>query len=73
MFFLQYRKYRMMESKDRILRDTKSLFEHKEEENYYKQLSVNNFWSNNYLNMEVTVIEIKHSQLKNILTKLKHI
>ena len=34
--------------KDRILRDIKNFFEH-EEENYYKPVRVNNFWSNNYV------------------------
>ena len=35
--------------KDRILRDIKNLFEHKEEKNYYKPVRVNNFWSSNYI------------------------
>ena len=34
-------------NKDRILRDTKNLFEY-EEEDYYKPVIVNNFRSNNY-------------------------
>ena len=34
--------------KDRILRDIGNLFEHEEEENYYKAVRVGNFWSNNY-------------------------
>ena len=29
-----------------MLRDIKNLFEHEEEENYYKPVRVNNFWSN---------------------------
>ena len=33
---------------DRLLRDIKNVFEHKEE-NYYKPVRVNNFWSNNYV------------------------
>ena len=37
--------------KDRILTDIKNRFEH-EEENYYKPVKVNNFWSNNYLEYE---------------------
>ena len=37
--------------KDRILRDIKNLFEH-EEENYYKQVRVSNFWSNNYIEFD---------------------
>ena len=34
--------------KDRILKDIKSFFEH-QEENYYKPVRVNDFWSNNYI------------------------
>ena len=37
--------------KDRIIRDIKRLFEH-EEQNYYKWVRVNNFWSNNYIAYE---------------------
>ena len=62
--------------KDRLLRDIKNLFEREEEEeeeNYYKLVRVSNFESNNYMNTKVMVIEIKHYQLKNILTKLDHI
>ena len=52
--------------KDRTIRDIKNLFEHEEEkENYYKPTSVTIM-----LNTKVTVIEIKHYQLKNILIKL---
>ena len=41
------------EIKDRILRDIKNHFEHeKEEENYYKPVRVNIFWSNNYIEYE---------------------
>ena len=36
--------------KDIVLRNIKNLFEcEKEEENYYKQFRVNNFWSNTYV------------------------
>ena len=46
---------------DRILRDIKNLFEYeKEEENYYKPVRVSNFWSNNYIENEITVIKIRH-------------
>ena len=36
--------------KDIVLRNIKNLFEYEkeEEENYYKSVRVNNFWSNNY-------------------------
>ena len=33
--------------KDRIIRDTRNLFEH--EEDYYKPVRVGNSWSNNYI------------------------
>ena len=38
--------------KDRILRHIKNLFEHEEEENYYKPVRVSNFWSNNSIEYE---------------------
>ena len=38
--------------KDRILRYTKNLFEHKVEENYYKPGRVSNFCSNSYIKYE---------------------
>ena len=34
--------------KGRIIRDIRNFFEHKEEENYYKAVRANNFWSNYY-------------------------
>ena len=43
--------------KDRILRDVKNLFERKEENNY-KPVRINNFWSNYY-------IECKSNSYKN--------
>ena len=59
--------------KDRILRDIKNLFEHEEKENYYKPVRVSNFGVIIILNTKVSMIEIKHYQLKNILVKLNHI
>ena len=38
--------------KNRILRCIRNLFEHEEEENYYKPARVSNFWSNNYIEFE---------------------
>ena len=58
--------------KDKILGDIKNLSEHKEEENYYKSVRISNFWTIT-LNTKVTLIEIKHYQLKNFLIKLVHI
>ena len=43
-------KKEVKEIKDIILRNIKNLFEYeKEEENYYKPVRVNNFWTNNYI------------------------
>ena len=44
-------------------------FEH--EEYYYRSVRARNFWSNDYMEYESTVIKIKH-QLKNILIKSNH-
>ena len=38
--------------KHRKLRDIRNVFEHEEEENYYKPVRVTNFWSNNYTEYE---------------------
>ena len=38
--------------KNRILKDIKNLFEHEEEENYYKSARVSNFWNNNRIEYE---------------------
>ena len=35
--------------KDKLLRDIRNLFKHQEEVNYYKPVTVSNFWSNNYI------------------------
>ena len=60
--------------KDTLLTDIQNLFEHKEEEeNYYKPVRVSKFWSNNNIDYEITVLEVKYYQLKNILIKLDHI
>ena len=62
------------EIENKIFRYIKNLFEpEKEEENYHKPLRINNFGATVILNMNVTEIEIKHYQLKNILIKLEHI
>ena len=33
----------------KVIKDIKNIFEHKEEENFYKPIKVSNFWSNNYI------------------------
>ena len=58
--------------KDRILRDIKNLFEHeKEEENYYKLVRINNFWSLTIANSFISFLEnneecVMHSKSDNI-------
>ena len=51
-----------------VIRDIRNLFEHEEDEHYYKPLSSGVII---ILNTKVTVIETKHYQLKKI--KLNHI
>ena len=59
--------------KDRTLTDIKNLFEHEEEKIIINQWEYVIFRETILLNMKVTMIEIKHYQLKNILIKLDHI
>ena len=40
------------EIKDRIVRDVRNLFEHKEEQNYLKSVKLINFWRNNQIEYE---------------------
>ena len=55
--------------KDRILRHIKNTFEHEEE--YYDKTVISKVTI--ILNTNVTTIEIKHYQLRNILIKLVHV
>ena len=58
-------------NKDRILRDVENLFEHEEEEeNYYKQVKVSNFWSNNYIEYESNVDRNKTLSVEEYLNKV---
>ena len=68
--------------KDRMLRDIRNLFEHEDEENYYKAVRVSNFWSNNSIeyesnddkNQTLSVEEYLNKiriYLKNIINNLK--
>ena len=52
--------------KDIILTNIRNLLENEEEEKFYKPVRVRNFWSNNNIEFETIVIEIKYYQLKNI-------
>ena len=56
--------------KDKILRDIQNLFEHKEEENYYKSVRLNNFWSNNYIEYEGNANRNKKVSAEEHLNKI---
>ena len=59
-------------TKDRILRDIKSLFEYeKEEENYYRPVRVSNFWSNNYIHYKNNGDRNKTLSFEERLNKIK--
>ena len=62
----------MKATKDIILKNIRNLFQNEGEENYDKLVRVSNLGCN-YIGYESNKIEIKHYQLKNILTKLHHI
>ena len=55
---------------DRIIKDVKNLFG-QEKQYYYKPVRVSNFQSKIILNTKVMVKELKHSQSKDTLMKLK--
>ena len=56
--------------KDRIFRDYKNLFED-EEENYHKPVTVNNFWSNNYIEYKSNGDRKKTVSVKKNLNKIR--
>ena len=55
--------------RDRILRDMKNLFEY-EEEDYYKTVIVNNFWSNNYIEYK-SKVDRKTLSVEQYFNKIK--
>ena len=57
--------------KDRILTDIKNLFEHEEDENYYKPARVSNFWSNNYLEYGSNSDRSKTLSVEKYLNKIR--
>ena len=63
--------------KDTILRDTKNLFAHEEEEIYYKLVRVSSFWSNNCIKYRSNGYENKalsnEEYLPNVKPYLKYI
>ena len=56
--------------KDRALRDIKNFFKH-EEENYYKPVRVNNFWSDNYIEYESIGDRSKTLSVEEYLNKIR--
>ena len=56
---------------DRILRDIKNLFEHEEDENYYKPARVSTFWSNNYIEYKRNSDRNKILSVEEYLNKIR--
>ena len=56
--------------KDRIRKDIKNLFEHEGEKNYYKSVTVNNFWSYNYIEYESNDDTNKTLSVEEYLNKI---
>ena len=54
-----------------MLRDTKNIFEHEEEENYHKPVRVNDFWSNNYIEYESNGDMNKRLLVEEYLNKIR--
>ena len=58
--------------KDIALRNIKNLFEYgKEEENYYKPVRVNHFWSNNYIQYKSNSDKNRILSVEKYLDKIK--
>ena len=57
--------------KDRMLRDIKNLFEHEEEENYYKPVRVSNRWNNSYTDYESNNNRNKTFSVEKYLNKIR--
>ena len=56
--------------KDRIIRNINNLFEHEEEENYYKPARVSKFWSNDYIEYESKGDKSKTLLVEEYLNKI---
>ena len=54
-----------------VLKDIRNLFEHEEEENYYKPLRVGNFWNNNYIEYESNRDRNKTVSVEEYLNKIR--
>ena len=58
--------------KDIILRNIKNLFKYEiEEENYYKPVRVNNFWSNNYIEYKSKCAKNRIPSVEEYLGKIR--
>ena len=57
--------------KDRTTRDIKTLFEQKEEKDYYQPKRVSNFWNNNYIEYESNGDKNGNLSLDEYLNKIK--
>ena len=57
--------------KDRMLRDIKNLFEHKEEENHYKPVRVSNVWRKNYIEYKSNGDRNKTLSVDEYLNKIR--
>ena len=57
--------------KEKILRDSKNIFEHEEEENYYNLVRASNFWSNNYIEYESNHEKNKATSVEENINKIR--
>ena len=66
----KYREYLYCPLTRVITRDIENLFEH-EEEDYYKQVRVSNFWSNSYIEYENNGDKNKTLSVEECLNKIR--
>ena len=57
--------------KDKILRDIQNLFEHEEEENYYKPVRASNFWKNTCIENQSNGDRNKTLSVEEYLIKIR--
>ena len=53
------------------MRDITNLFEHEEEEGYYKLVGVGNFWNNNYIEYESNGDRNKTLSIEEYLNRIR--
>ena len=66
-----YRPKKEKAIKNRAIRDIRNVFEHEEEENYYKPVTVGNFWSNNYIGYKSNSDSNKTLSIDKYLNKIR--